>query len=169
VGGNVAAHRDANLGELRAGRILEAQLALQRALDAKPDDPELLYLMALIYLARKPARSRSRSSLRRRKRRCCQRRSGAPYAWIDPTLTGADGSDPLGLCWRGKPVPIHRTGYAAPTRSQFNLRPALLPFLVTICGLCCRRPFGPPRTVRIAPGTRDRGCSIALPLIANAS
>ena len=27
---------------------------------------------------------------------------GAP--WIAPTLTGADGSDPLWLCWRGKPA-----------------------------------------------------------------
>ena len=37
------------------------------------------------------------------KRRCCQRRSGAPNAWNRPTSTGADGSDPLWLCWRGKP------------------------------------------------------------------
>jgi hypothetical protein len=39
------------------------------------------------------------------KRRCRQRRSGAPYAWNRPTSTGAGGSDPLWLCWRGKPCP----------------------------------------------------------------
>ena len=38
------------------------------------------------------------------KRRCYQRRSGAPNAWNRPTSTGTGGSDPLWLCWRGKPA-----------------------------------------------------------------
>jgi hypothetical protein len=37
------------------------------------------------------------------KRRCYQRRSGALNAWNRPTSTGTGGSDPLWLCWRGKP------------------------------------------------------------------
>jgi tetratricopeptide (TPR) repeat protein len=44
--GGVAAVRDAVLGDLRAGKVLEAQLRVQRALEAKPDNPELLHLMA---------------------------------------------------------------------------------------------------------------------------
>jgi len=28
---------------------------------------------------------------------------GAPHAWNRPTLTGAGGSDPLWLCWCGRP------------------------------------------------------------------
>lgn len=37
-------------GELRAGRLLDAQLRCQRALEASPEQPELLHLMALICL-----------------------------------------------------------------------------------------------------------------------
>ena len=38
------------------------------------------------------------------KRRCYQRRSGAPNAWNRPTSTGTGGSDPRWLCWRGRPA-----------------------------------------------------------------
>jgi tetratricopeptide (TPR) repeat protein/ADP-heptose:LPS heptosyltransferase len=48
--GTFATARDAILGEVCAGRILEAQIGVQRALEAKPDDPELLHLMASICL-----------------------------------------------------------------------------------------------------------------------
>ena len=48
--GDVSQIRDAVLGEMRAGRFLEAQLTCQRALEARPDDPELLHLMASICL-----------------------------------------------------------------------------------------------------------------------
>jgi hypothetical protein len=45
------------------------------------------------------------------KRRCFQRRSGAPR--IAPTLRGTDGSDPFGRCGREKPVAIQVESYAA--------------------------------------------------------
>jgi site-specific DNA recombinase len=55
--------------------------------------------------------------LKMQKRRCYQRRFGAPHTWNRPTSTGAGGSDPLWLCWRGKPwsrsgdeTMPHRTG-----------------------------------------------------------
>jgi len=50
AGGNVAAIHDALLGAMRDGRLLEAQAGCQRALEANPDDPELLHLMASICL-----------------------------------------------------------------------------------------------------------------------
>jgi tetratricopeptide (TPR) repeat protein len=48
--GNVAAIHDAILDQLRTGRLLEAQAGCRRALETKPDDPELLHLMASICL-----------------------------------------------------------------------------------------------------------------------
>src|ERR1700748_1117942 len=48
--GSVAMVRDAVLGDLRAGRVLEAQLRIRRALEAKPDNPEMLHLMASVCL-----------------------------------------------------------------------------------------------------------------------
>jgi hypothetical protein len=43
------------------------------------------------------------------------------YAWNRPTSTGAGGSDPLWLCWRGKPwLAIHWRGYAASKWSQLE-------------------------------------------------
>src|ERR1700757_2069357 len=48
--GCVPTLHDAILGEMRAGRLLEAQLACQRSLETKPDDTELLHLMASICL-----------------------------------------------------------------------------------------------------------------------
>jgi hypothetical protein len=55
------------------------------------------------------------------KRRCYQRRSGAPYTWNRPTSTGARGSGPLWLCWRGEPCfAIQRQGYAASKWSQLE-------------------------------------------------
>ncbi|MBV9461355.1 MAG: glycosyltransferase family protein [Bradyrhizobium sp.] len=48
--GNIATVRDAILGEVRAGRLLEAELYCQRALEADPEEPEILHLMALICL-----------------------------------------------------------------------------------------------------------------------
>jgi tetratricopeptide (TPR) repeat protein len=50
VDGSIAAVRDTVLSELRAGRVLEAQSSIRRALEAKPDDPELLHLMASVCL-----------------------------------------------------------------------------------------------------------------------
>ena len=49
----VAAIRDAVLADLDAGRLLEAQAGCQRALEANPDDGELLHLMASICLEAK--------------------------------------------------------------------------------------------------------------------
>jgi tetratricopeptide (TPR) repeat protein len=46
--GDVSRIRDGIFSHLRAGRFLEAQLGCQRALEARPDDPELLHLMASI-------------------------------------------------------------------------------------------------------------------------
>jgi tetratricopeptide (TPR) repeat protein len=45
---DIAAVQSAIIGELRAGRYLEAQLKCQRALDQNPEHPELLHLMALV-------------------------------------------------------------------------------------------------------------------------
>src|ERR1700730_10077329 len=43
------------------------------------------------------------------------------YAWNRPTSTGAGGSDPLWLCWRGKPWLASRwRGYAASEWSQLE-------------------------------------------------
>jgi hypothetical protein len=43
------------------------------------------------------------------------------YAWNRPTSTGAGGSDPLWLCWRGKPwLAIRLRGYAASKWSQLE-------------------------------------------------
>jgi hypothetical protein len=43
------------------------------------------------------------------------------YAWNRPTLTGARGSDPLWLCWRGKPwLAVQWRGYAASKWSQLE-------------------------------------------------
>ena len=43
------------------------------------------------------------------------------YAWNRPTSTGAGGSDPLWLCWRGKPwLAIRWRGYAASKWSQLE-------------------------------------------------
>jgi tetratricopeptide (TPR) repeat protein len=47
---DLAAVCAAVIGEMRAGRLLEAQLRCRRALEANPEEPELLHLMALIYL-----------------------------------------------------------------------------------------------------------------------
>src|SRR3979409_178887 len=42
-------------------------------------------------------------------------------AWNRPTSTGAGGSDPLWLCWRGKPwLAIRWRGYAASKWSQLE-------------------------------------------------
>src|SRR5436305_4597352 len=73
------------------------------------------------------------------------------YAWNRPTSTGAGGSDPLWLCWRGKPwLAIRWRGYAASKWSQLewqlNFRPAAITnrdiaasaFIDDIAGLCCR-------------------------------
>src|SRR5260221_2154181 len=38
------------IGEMRAGRLLEAQFRCRQALEASPEEPELLHLMALVYL-----------------------------------------------------------------------------------------------------------------------
>src|ERR1700745_3727155 len=48
--GGVGTLPEAILGERRAGGLLEAQRACQRSLETKPDDPELLHLMASICL-----------------------------------------------------------------------------------------------------------------------
>src|SRR5246127_157198 len=53
AGGSLAAIREAVSAELHAGRLLEAQAGCQRALEANPDDPELLHLMASICLEAK--------------------------------------------------------------------------------------------------------------------
>src|ERR1700757_3907347 len=53
AGGSLAAIREAVSAELHAGRLLEAQAGCQRALEAHPDDPELLHLMASICLKAK--------------------------------------------------------------------------------------------------------------------
>src|ERR1700690_3227016 len=46
---------------------------------------------------------------------------GAPYTWNRPTSTGAGGSDPFWLCWRGKPcLAIRWRGYAASKWSQLE-------------------------------------------------
>jgi hypothetical protein len=55
------------------------------------------------------------------------------YAWNRPTSTGAGGSDPLWLCWRGKPwFAIRWQGYAASKWSQLerrlNFRPAAITY-----------------------------------------
>ncbi len=50
---NAAGVHDALFAELRAGRLLEAQAGCRRALEANPDDPELLHLMASICLEAK--------------------------------------------------------------------------------------------------------------------
>src|SRR5260370_41421706 len=43
------------------------------------------------------------------------------YTWNRPTSTGAGGSDPLWLCWRGKPwLAIRWRGYAASKWSQLE-------------------------------------------------
>ena len=43
------------------------------------------------------------------------------YAWNRPTSTGTGGSDPLWLCWRGKPwLAIRWRGYAALKWSQLE-------------------------------------------------
>jgi hypothetical protein len=43
------------------------------------------------------------------------------YAWNRPTSTGADGSDPLWHCWRGKPwLAIRWRGYVASKWSQLG-------------------------------------------------
>src|ERR1700682_6179823 len=56
-----------------------------------------------------------------RKRRCYQRRFWCTYAWNRPTSTGAGGSDPRWLCWRGKPwLAIRWRGYAASKWSQLE-------------------------------------------------
>jgi Flp pilus assembly protein TadD len=47
----VVAARDVVTGELRAGRLIEAQSLCLRALERGPDSPELLHLMALVSLA----------------------------------------------------------------------------------------------------------------------
>jgi hypothetical protein len=45
------------------------------------------------------------------------------YAWNRPTSTRTGGSDPLWLCWRGKPwLAIRWRGYAAFKRSQLELQ-----------------------------------------------
>jgi hypothetical protein len=41
------------------------------------------------------------------------------YAWNRPTSTGAGGSDPLWLCWRGKPI-SRSAGEATPRPSGVN-------------------------------------------------
>ncbi len=41
------------------------------------------------------------------------------YAWNRPTSTGAGGSDPLWLCWRGKPS-SRSAGKATPRPSRVN-------------------------------------------------
>jgi hypothetical protein len=43
------------------------------------------------------------------------------YAWNRPTSTGAGGSDPFWLCWRGRPwLAIRWRGYAASKWSQLE-------------------------------------------------
>src|SRR6266403_3473569 len=52
------------------------------------------------------------------------------YAWNRPTSTGAGGSDPLWLCWRGKPwLAIRWRGYAASKWSQLERQLILGPRL----------------------------------------
>jgi hypothetical protein len=54
-----------------------------------------------------------------RKRRRYRRRFWCTNAWNRPTSTGAGGSDPLWLCWRGTPwLAIRWRGYAAFKWSQ---------------------------------------------------
>src|SRR5882724_2066982 len=51
------------------------------------------------------------------------------YAWNRPTSTGADGSDPLWLCWRGKPwLAIRRLRriQVQSTGTTINFRPAAI-------------------------------------------
>ncbi len=50
VNGSSAAVYAEVLGELQGGRLREAQFRCRRQLEANPEDPELLHLMALIYL-----------------------------------------------------------------------------------------------------------------------
>jgi tetratricopeptide (TPR) repeat protein len=45
---DLAAVYGAVVGEMRAGRLLEAQARCRRALEANPQHPELLHLMALV-------------------------------------------------------------------------------------------------------------------------
>src|SRR3981189_1466810 len=57
--------------------------------------------------------------------------TSAVLAWNRPPSTGAGGSDPLWLCWRGKPwLAIRWRGYAASKWSQLettiNFRPAAI-------------------------------------------
>src|SRR5258705_1771569 len=65
------------------------------------------------------------------------------YAWNRPTSTGAGGSDPLWLCWRGKPwLAIRWRGYAAfkwsQLERQFNFRPAAITQIAQLCPLPAR-------------------------------
>src|SRR5258708_10441490 len=54
------------------------------------------------------------------------------YTWNRPTSTGAGGSDPLWLCWRGKPwLAIRWPGYAAFKRSQLERQLILGPGAIT--------------------------------------
>src|SRR5262249_6362563 len=46
--GDVAAVCAAVIEEMRAGRLLDAQIRCRRAIETAPDDPELLHLMALV-------------------------------------------------------------------------------------------------------------------------
>jgi hypothetical protein len=56
-----------------------------------------------------------------RKRRCCQRRSGAPTRGTGPLRLAAGGSDPRWHCWRGKPwLAIRQQNYAASKWSQLE-------------------------------------------------
>src|ERR1700716_414937 len=58
--------------------------------------------------------------------------TSAVLAWNRPTSTGAGGSDPLWLCWRGKPwLSIRWRGYAAFKRSQLERQLILGPAAIT--------------------------------------
>src|SRR5260370_39070078 len=75
------------------------------------------------------------------------------YAWNRPTSTGAGGSDPLWLCWRGKPwLAIHWRGYAASKWSQLE-RQLILGQRLRRCAF----PFHPFGIISnsTAPPTRD--------------
>jgi len=48
VGAGVVAIHDAVIGEMRAGKLLQAQSRCQQALEGSPENPELLHLMALV-------------------------------------------------------------------------------------------------------------------------
>jgi hypothetical protein len=52
-------------------------------------------------IPKKAVQKKQKKKSVQQKRRCYQRRFGAPNAWNRPTSTGAGGSDPLWLCWRG--------------------------------------------------------------------